>query len=66
MNLLNHRTTWTTWEFGLAKLGFILFGLVVGSRRPEAWRRYSGLLAALAALALIRPSALWIRSFRGH
>jgi hypothetical protein len=64
MNLLTRRIGWTTWEFGLAKVGFILFGIIVGALWPELWRPVIGVLAVLAVAALAWPVAVWLRGLK--
>lgn len=64
MNLIRRRIVWTTWEFGLAKVGFILSGVILGALRPGLFRPRIGLLAGLMAAALAWPVVVWLRDGR--
>jgi hypothetical protein len=64
MNILTRKIHWTTWEFGLAKIGFILLGIIIGTLSPELWRPVIGVLAVLMVAALVWPTMVWLRGFR--
>jgi hypothetical protein len=63
MNLITREIRWKTWEFGLAKLGFILSGVILGALRPALFRPRLGLLGGLAVGLLAWPVVAWMRGF---
>ncbi len=64
MNLLTRRISWTTWEFGLAKIGFILSGVIIGALWPAVFRQHVRWIAVVMAAALAWPVAVWARGFK--
>jgi hypothetical protein len=60
-SLFTRRVDWSTWEFGLAKVGFILFGIIIGATWPEVFRPLLLLLAVVGVAALVWPTYLWFR-----
>jgi hypothetical protein len=64
MNLLTREIRWSTWEFGLAKIGFILMGIIIGALMPELWQPVIAVLAVLMVAALFWPVTVWLRGFR--
>lgn len=63
MNIITREVRWKTWEFGLAKLGFVLSGVIIGALRPTLFRPRLGLLGGIVAALLAWPVAVWLRGF---
>jgi hypothetical protein len=64
MNYLTQRVPLTNGMMGMAKGGFISFGIIVGALYPTFWSRYIWPLAVLSVLTLGLTTIVWFKGVR--
>jgi hypothetical protein len=66
MNYLTRQVPLANWMMGVAKGGFISFGIIVGALYPAFWMTFIWPLAVICVVTLGWTSLLWFKGIRNE